>query len=159
MQTFVPYSDFFQSLSILDNKRLGKQRVETLQILNILLDRPTKTGKKYKGWVNHPAVILWENNIEALKLYLNISIDIWISKGFSNNIKKEAVIDDPQYPGWWGTQILHDSHKENLLRKDRDHYTQFFPSYKPSNKYIWVDRSGKFYYQEVNTSKRIFINV
>ena len=36
MQTFLPYSDFEQSLSCLDNKRLGKQRVESMQILNIL---------------------------------------------------------------------------------------------------------------------------
>jgi len=34
MQTFLPYPDFLQSLQSLDNKRLGKQRVETFQILN-----------------------------------------------------------------------------------------------------------------------------
>lgn len=36
MQTFLPYPDFAQSAACLDNKRLGKQRVECLQILRAL---------------------------------------------------------------------------------------------------------------------------
>jgi hypothetical protein len=32
MQTFLPYPDFRESLESLDNKRLGKQRVEALQL-------------------------------------------------------------------------------------------------------------------------------
>ena len=34
MQTFLPYRDFYQSAKVLDQKRLGKQRVEVLQLLN-----------------------------------------------------------------------------------------------------------------------------
>lgn len=33
MQTFVPFADFRESASVLDMKRLGKQRVETFQVL------------------------------------------------------------------------------------------------------------------------------
>ncbi|MDQ1681515.1 MAG: hypothetical protein QOH99_56, partial [Frankiaceae bacterium] len=33
MQTFLPYADFGASARVLDDRRLGKQRVETLQIL------------------------------------------------------------------------------------------------------------------------------
>ena len=36
MQTFLPYPDFKKSASCLDYKRLGKQRVEGLQILNAI---------------------------------------------------------------------------------------------------------------------------
>ena len=36
MQTFLPYADLRDSVVCLDNKRLGKQRVECLQILNVL---------------------------------------------------------------------------------------------------------------------------
>lgn len=36
MQTFLPYPSIIKSLRCLDNKRLGKQRVETLQILRAL---------------------------------------------------------------------------------------------------------------------------
>ena len=51
MQTFLPYPDYYQSARCLDNKRLGKQRVEALQIHNIVSGKRT-TG----GWINHPAV-------------------------------------------------------------------------------------------------------
>ncbi len=33
MQTFIPYPDFHRSAEVLDMKRLGKQRVETFQVL------------------------------------------------------------------------------------------------------------------------------
>lgn len=51
MQTFLPYTDPEKCARVLDNKRLGKQRVEAIQILNVLLG-VTQT----KGWRNHPAV-------------------------------------------------------------------------------------------------------
>ena len=49
MQTFLPHKDFSISASMLDNKRLGKQRVEALQIYNVLVGNLTKKGKPYKG--------------------------------------------------------------------------------------------------------------
>lgn len=52
MQTFLPYSDFRRTARVLDVRRLGKQRVETLQILRAL------TFDDY-GWRNHPAVTMW----------------------------------------------------------------------------------------------------
>ena len=37
MQTFLPYENFAASAAVLDNKRLGKQRVETLQVIKAQL--------------------------------------------------------------------------------------------------------------------------
>lgn len=49
MQTFLPYPDFRATAKVLDRQRLGKQRVETKQIL-LALERPgTPTG-----WGRHP---------------------------------------------------------------------------------------------------------
>lgn len=36
MQTFLPYEDFNQSTAVLDRQRLGKQRVEALQLLKAI---------------------------------------------------------------------------------------------------------------------------
>ena len=36
MQTFLPYADFERTAAVLDVRRLGKQRVEVLQICNAL---------------------------------------------------------------------------------------------------------------------------
>lgn len=62
MQTFLPYKSFSGSARCLDNKRLGKQRVEVLQILNTL------TGKS-TGWANHPATRMWRGYERALCAY------------------------------------------------------------------------------------------
>ena len=44
MQTFLPYEDFRESVRSLDDKRLGKQRVEAYQIISALTGRPRKMG-------------------------------------------------------------------------------------------------------------------
>ena len=51
VQTFLPYPDFERSARTLDPKRLGKQRVETIQVVRAL----TRPGY---GWANHPAVLM-----------------------------------------------------------------------------------------------------
>ena len=70
MQTFLPYADFKQSAQCLDMKRLGKQRVEALQIHNIVSGKRTSGG-----WMNHPAVAMWQGHAEALADYHNAMID------------------------------------------------------------------------------------
>ena len=94
MQIFLAHSDFGKSLSSLDNKRLGKQRVEAYQIISAITGRPRKDGKPYKGWVNHPCTIMWRDYVDALKIYYNWSIDIWISRGFKNTMVYEEVTGD-----------------------------------------------------------------
>jgi hypothetical protein len=132
MQTFLPYASFEDTVQVLDYKRLGKQRVETFQILNVLLDRT-----KSKGWRNHPAKIMWEGFEEALKLYQNITITEWISRGYKNNMKLESIDHKTLImPPWLGNEEFHKSHRSNLLRKDFEYYSQYFndPIDLP---YIW----------------------
>ena len=49
MQSFLPIADFTETARILDPRRLGKQRVEALQILRGLI-------VPGYGWRHHPAV-------------------------------------------------------------------------------------------------------
>lgn len=46
MQTFLPYPDFEKSAYSLDRQRLGKQRVETLQIMQALFGQKLVTKEK-----------------------------------------------------------------------------------------------------------------
>lgn len=132
MQTFLPYPDFRKSLEALDNKRLGKQRVEAFQILNIILNR-TQT----KGWRNHPAVKMWTKHPNALKLYLNTAIEIWIKRGFQNTMKLEKITGKIIFPNWIGNKKFHSSHKSNLLRKDFEFYSKFNWKESPNLEYLW----------------------
>lgn len=136
MQTFLPYPNFKKSLEVLDNKRLGKQRVESYQILNILLKR-TNT----KGWKNHPAVKMWKGNSNALKLYFNISLEEWVKRGFQNNMKPEIIKGKISYPKWFGNKKFHSSHKSNLLRKDKNYYSKFNWKEKDTLPYVWPVQS------------------
>ena len=94
MQTFLPYSDIRQSLKVLDNKRLGKQRVEAFQIINAITGRPKLDGTPYKGWLNHPCSVMWKKFIPALKFYHNCCIDEWVSRGFVNTMQKEVIDEE-----------------------------------------------------------------
>ncbi len=49
VQTFLPFPRFDASAAVLDDARLGKQRVETLQVLRALV-------LEDYGWAHHPAV-------------------------------------------------------------------------------------------------------
>lgn len=137
MQTFLPYSDFQKSVEVLDYRRLGKQRVETFQVLNILLDRTDS-----KGWRNHPVTLMWRGYEEAMKLYQNITIQEWIKRGYKNTMSYEIV--DPAklvFPSWLGNEDFHFSHRMKLAWKNWEFYYDKFsdvlnqPIDEPE--YIW----------------------
>lgn len=131
MQTFLPYPDFKKSVEVLDYKRLGKQRVETFQVLNILLER-TAT----KGWINHPVTKMWRGYEAALQTYQNYTISEWIKRGYKNNMQFENILIEANMPKWFGDDRLHRSHRANLLRKDWNYYSRFFNE-DPELPYFW----------------------
>jgi hypothetical protein len=153
MQTFLPYKDFQKSLEVLDYRRLGKQRVEAMQILNVLLGR-TKT----KGWLNHPIVRMWDSYEPALQMYHNMCIREWINQGYNNNMKLEVITEPIMYPDWLGDDLFHSSHRANLLRKDYGYYSQFGWKENSENPYAWYDTdNNEWYLQHVGTGIREYI--
>lgn len=133
MQTFLPYASFEETARILDYRRLGKQRVEGLQILNII------TTPEYVGrWMNHPAVKMWRGYDMALKLYVNTMIEEWKRRGYRNTMLYYDIRpDELVYPCWFGDPAFHDSHKSNLLRKYPDYYRQFGWDVPEDLPYVW----------------------
>ena len=130
MQTFLPYSNFQQSAEVLDWRRLGKQRVEGMQIIKTILN------PEQKGWQNHPIVIMWTPYVQALQLYTNTIINEWIKRGYNNNMKLYEI-NSLTMPHWLGKEEFHASHRANLLRKDFKHYSQFGWIENPTNPYVW----------------------
>jgi len=139
MQTFLPYADFSLSASVLDYRRLGKQRVEALQIYNALVDNPTLQGNKYKGWLNHPAVLMWKGYEEALLLYKNKMIEEWRDvRKYNNTMEIVEVPDSIKMPPWVGDERVHASHRSNLLRKDFEFYSKFGWQEDTDLEYYWA---------------------
>jgi len=129
MQTFLPLPSFTASAQALDYRRLGKQRVEAMQILNTL------TGKS-TGWKTHPAVKMWVGHENALAAYMDACIDEWVSRGYRNTmrvVRPTGII----MPPWFGDDAFHASHRSNLLRKSPDFYSRFGWIEGPDLPYVW----------------------
>ena len=153
MQTFLPYPSFTKTFKTLDYRRLGKQRVEAKQILNVLLDRTTT-----RGWRNHPIVRMWEGYEPSLQLYHNLCINEWINQGYNNNMELENITEPIVYPHWLGNKSFHSSHRANLLRKDYEYYSKFKWREDSENPYTWYDTDKQqWYLQHVGTGIREYV--
>lgn len=138
MQTFLPYPDYYKSLRVLDNQRLGKQRVEALQIVRAL----TPDLHPNYGWQNHPAVEMWRTYERSLIWYGIAACDIWVSRGYKDTVRTQLWVYLSHHrtgtkPYWLGDKEFHKSHKSNLVRKDPAHYRQYFPNVRDDLPYIW----------------------
>jgi len=153
MQTFLPYQDFYKSADTLDNKRLGKQRVEGLQILNAIVHNT--------GWRHHPIVNMWRNHEDWLFEYIRVICNVWIEKGFKDTVKDKLFDQYPQFvklnpnnkPIWVGNQKIHISHRSNLYRKDPVFYNQFKKF--PSLPYTWYSDEKGYYNGEYQSWNKL----
>lgn len=133
MQTFLPYPGFTDTARVLDYKRLGKQRVETWQIIRAL-------GGHTKGWVNHPATRMWRGHTDALALYGTAICIEWVRRGYKDTLLPrfmELRREDFVMPPWLGHSDFHLSHRSNLIRKDPEHYRKYWPGVPENLPYIW----------------------
>lgn len=133
MQTFLPYQSFSESAACLDRQRLGKQRVEVLQILRAIHGETT-------GWRNHPCSLMWRDYVDSLVAY-GISIcNEWTSRGYADGckLKIEQYLRNPYTvtPPWLTPDFCL-AHQSNLLRKDPAHYSQFNWDVPDNLPYIW----------------------
>jgi hypothetical protein len=122
------------SASCLDNKRLGKQRVEVLQIMNVLMGIS-------KGWTHHPAVIMWKGYEQALISYGVEVCDEWVRHSFNDTVKAKLLrfkaLGPTLMPHWLGDEDFHRSHQSNLLRKDEVWYGRYGWEVPTYLQYIW----------------------
>jgi Pyrimidine dimer DNA glycosylase len=148
VQTFLPYPGFLRSAQALDQRRLGKQRVETLQVLRGL------TRPRY-GWRHHPAVKMWAGYEEALVRYgltvcavwsatgladtcaVTLGVDLATACGITHVRPQEELAVAGELPPWLGDEPLHRSHRASLLRKDPAFYGPLFGEEPSDIPYVW----------------------
>lgn len=134
MQTFVPSTNITECAFVLDRARLGKQRVETLQLVRCNLDITL-------GWKNHPAAKMWASNINGLIAYGVTMCDEWINRGYNDTCREKLLAmgcaDETDMPEWWGDERVHASHRANLLRKNFDFYAKYGWTENPNDPYFW----------------------
>jgi Pyrimidine dimer DNA glycosylase len=147
MQTFLPYADFAASAAVLDDRRLGKQRVEALQVLRAL------TYEGY-GWQRHPAVRMWVGYPRAVAAYGLTICAVWTAAdradtcaatiradlaraGLPAPVSEQTLARLGLLPGWLGDERVHRSHRSALVRKDPDFYGRLFDDADPALPYYW----------------------
>ncbi|CAL9499807.1 MSMEG_6728 family protein [Streptomyces sp. NPDC057838] len=148
MQTFLPYPDFRETALALDRRRLGKQRVEALQVLRGLI-------VPGYGWRRHPAVRMWTGYEEALVRYGLEICRAWRELGHQDSCAATLVADlatvrphapvrdqhelaaEGELPPWLGDRPFHRSHRSALVRKDPDTYGAAFPGVPDDLPYVW----------------------
>ncbi|MFI8825717.1 MSMEG_6728 family protein [Streptomyces sp. NPDC053431] len=155
MQTFLPYPGFAASAAVLDPRRLGKQRVEALQVFRAL------TVPTY-GWRRHPAVRMWTGYEEALVRYGLDICGVWTAEGRSDTCsttlmsdylawrptatvrEQSGLAEVGELPPWLGDPAFHRSHQSALLRKAPELYRHCFPDVPDDLPYLWPasDREG-----------------
>lgn len=146
MQTFLPHASFARSAADLDRQRLGKQRLENMQLLRALLIPGA-------GWANHPAAKMWRGHELALFAYHRAIVHEWHNvRGYKDTTlrKAENIIDEARAgygwlptaygdatPPWLGDPDFHLAHQSNLIRKDPEHYGPLYPGVSPDLEYVW----------------------
>ncbi len=155
MQTFLPFPDYGQTALVLDRARLGKQRVETAQLMDALLNGPDGNNGR---WAAHPAAGMWRGYEGALFLYHTAICAAWKARGYKDEQHQKVRemmwdrdIDMSIAPPWLGDEDFHLSHRSNLMRKmlvtpedtlrrmrlTRDHYEPFFEPDLPIDLAYW----------------------
>lgn len=139
VNTFVVSSCLIECAKQLDYRRLGKQRVEARQLYYAL------TGKYDKAWVNHPATLAWVGYENALNHYTNAMITEWIARGYKNTMEMLPVTHPVEWPWWWNWDVLHNSHKASLNRKDPQYYSFDVPPEYAKFGYVWPSKVPEQY--------------
>lgn len=161
MQTFLPYQDFEACAKSLDQKRLGKQRVENLQILEAMSGYKLHAGsmprrdwrieKRTKmAWQNHPCLDLWRGHEKLFRDYQYWITTEWISRGYTDTCWEKFNFlwnhvyegDDDSLPDWYGDLPFHQMFQSLLRRKDPGHYNREFPGVPDSIPFNYKFRSG-----------------
>jgi hypothetical protein len=148
MQTFMPLATFAESARVLDQKRLGKQRVENMQIMQALL-----LGK---GYVNHPCTDMWAGYEAALMQYQQAICHEWIDiRGFRDTCLDKTYDlyyeHTPMYlqgrpvdiPWWVADDWSLTMYRSKLLQKNPEHYRPIFPQDRDDIVFNWKYYKGE----------------
>jgi hypothetical protein len=161
MQTFIPHQTFAGSARVLDDQRLGKQRIEASQILGVLVKREWSQDEQRfvtmmplgtVAWGSHPAVLMWQGAERGLLRYIDAMCAEWRRRGHHDHIQErvltifnEVPAESKSVPDWLDGDEVCSSHRAVLLGKDYHHYSQFGWLEKPAVKdsvtgrwpYVW----------------------
>ena len=144
----MPLPSLADSATVLDPKRLGKQRVEALQVFRAL------TVPGY-GWRHHPTARMWIGYAEALVRYGLEVCAVWQEGGRRDTCAATLVSELAAHFGvqqprsqaalamagellpWMGMTVFHVSHQSARVRKNPSWYRRYFPDVADNLPCVW----------------------
>jgi hypothetical protein len=137
MQTFWIDDDPRNTAKVLDWRRLGKQRVEVLQILRAL-------AGETMGWRHHSLTRAWAGHVNALVVYGEAICLEWRQRcrkpcdrevcagdcsrdSCLSKIRAYANGGPVVWPGWVDDPLIRLAYRAKLLRKKPEHYGRLWP--------------------------------
>lgn len=158
MQTFLPYPDFAACAAVLDQARLGKQRVETLQVLRALVIPDY-------GWRRHPAVRMWMGYVPALTMYGLATVDEWLGRSHTDTTRGRILEFAPGVPDqagiplppWLGDHEFHRGHQSNLILKFPEFDRARFSGVDGGLPYVWPKPEHLILPKEPDRDNRLWI--
>lgn len=150
MQTFLPYRDFAESARALDRQRLGKQRVENMQIMKALLKPEESPPSIVKHWVTG----MWRGWEHQLWYYQYAVVTEWTDRGYKDTCleKTRALVEEAGLfqhmrrtePEWLADDRIFRAHQMRLVAKDPAHYAGQFMVGEPIDDYPdWMKELGQ----------------
>ena len=145
VNTFILSNSPRTCVTLLDYRRLGKQRVEAKQIIDTI-------ENKTDGWKNHPVSKMWKDHVIGLKYYFNCCVDEWVNRGYKNTMIKydlsDYLLPDGSYdelkllPWFYYNKQIQESFKASLYRKEPDFYKDIISHDSPYvfHGYIWLSK-------------------
>lgn len=124
MMIWLPHSDFVESAKSMDLKTLTIQRFEVWRLWHAY-----KTGGPVEI-LNSPIGRMWDGYHVWLVAYGNALVNEWVDRlqqrtEFTKYFRDAAdtvQIEDVKTPGWLGSELLHSSHRSNMIRLAPEHY-------------------------------------
>lgn len=136
MQVFRPYVDWWRSTRVLDDRRLGKQRVEAKQVMMAILRRMGLITNGKHGWLNHPIVLMYYNDgkpyLKDLVGYFRACVEEWRRRGMRSTISlsdiEHLIMRAGSAEGHPLTHAHEVEYRRVLILKDPEHYLRTFPA-------------------------------
>lgn len=146
---------------MLDQARLGKQRVEAYQIVLAYEEATKRNPAKYSGWLNLPAVRMWDGYLPALYVYGILNCMVWRKAGHEDSLLEQfqlrrriwlstqnnggdSASAQPRRPWWFGHPAMVRTHQTKLYHKNsaawvEQHKTATAKHEPMKLPYLWPD--------------------
>ena len=134
MQVFRPYVDWWMSARVLDDRRLGKQRVEAKQVMMAIFRKMDLIRNGRRGWLNHPIVLMYYNDgkpyLKDLIGYFNVCVEEWRRRGMRGSISlsdiEHHISASGSAEGHPLTHVHEVEYRRVLILKYPEHYLRVF---------------------------------